>query len=513
MSYSELISQLPPWIGQFDSKNNYDTYFFIRAHIPLGEYKTAKIWLQKAQKVNALDPELISLLFFQINAGSEKPKNDLLTSALTLRNFFDNNDKVKPVIQAEYYFTLGFIANRLCKFHLGKDFNKISSKLYALSFMSQHQANALANQHIALKHLGYFNQADFVFNEIATLSKNNPKLKTIQIRTQTLQAYRSLELEDFSKAIKYFHNCFLIAKKLDRQYDLLSSMSFLIYTHLRIFEFEKADSLLTQAQSLISKSSLSTFNNRIKLFQRAINSPLLNENLYNAIICKTKKNCDGITLFLVLDLLLDRILRSNNDELLFNVSKKAINILPKYEQCLISIDFRYYLILSAIRLEKADFAITILNQYKADAQTDGNFHRIKKANELESMLFKKQNTTQQQKVVINNAITHYNSEVIFLNKHQISRSKKPILFNFFYLLLQKHPIPISIHEIFASIYEEPYHSLKNESRFHSLYTRASKIYNTENSALYRSNGKIGITTPLHYFNSKNKLATLNVNST
>jgi tetratricopeptide (TPR) repeat protein len=464
-----------------------DLYVVVRAHCICGNYDLARKLLKQnceALKVHGYD----EIILAQIRAFELQ---ELDSSFLRLLRVHDLLSRA-PYIQGEYYFTLGLLCQQQASYQQSITYYEMAKASYLDAGLVGQAAIAIFNLGLGAHHLRKDGAFEGALQELESLAGAHPE-SAIELAFVKLRAHRHIHQEEFARALPDLERSMTLSRALGRDRDYLSALSFLLYV------LAKTDQTVRLHRYLMDNAEVahldSYYGERVREIEALSKIGLLSEAAARKKAdewCRKLK--DPVTVILLLDLLLERCMRSSLFELSRRLSKKGARYSLENEQSISLVDWRHYEIQCLMALGQTHQARQLLAQYRKDAQELKSSVRLTRCTLLESQL--RQADLEFEK----SFQSHAGIEIeLDLNEHRvhvmgmsISLSRKPIVEKFLKTLATlASGQMLTFDDVMRKVYGMDYDPSLHLSRINSLIDRTRELLGISD-LICRRDGRIAL---------------------
>lgn len=460
--------------SSFPLSNDTDRYIAVRALIILGHYDEAQKKLDGKLEGSLCD--LARFLQIQLRLFRREDWQKCLEDLFALGPCIPND----PYLRGEYYFVLGYSHNLLDEYKQGSRYYQLAVQSY-LSVDQQACASvALFNLSVSYDHLNAPTLLDQAFERLQQLAKELG-LDSVNSRLFLFRSYRLIDKEEYSSALSDLKNVYGIYLREGRRREAGAAAWIILYVLLKLGneeEFSRFDQELENIRAEFTPE-----------YQRVIceigsisRGGIFNSEKTAETLRSWKKNrIESIPELFLTDLLLERLLQSQEYEAMLKIAERAKLSITKRQMAVSLLDFRYYEAVALLKQGNISKGRRVLHAYHHDAIEAGSNVRAAKA----------LNITSRFSASLTQAIAHPCSLILdlathelVLGKRRIDLTSKPSVERLFNVLIREgKPVPLAL--LFYKVYQHPYSPWPHERRLNSLVDRARKVLGSSDLLLRR----------------------------
>lgn len=449
-----------------------DAYAGIRSAIILGDLQRAQgSIVENGERLGEPDGFLKKFLRVQLRIYSGERSADVRVELLLLRSELPDDSYLK----GEYHLVMGYFLTEVNEYRQGIRHHRAAADSYARAGLSGCEAIAVFNLCVSYEHLNERHGYDLAFRRLEQLVGETGS-ETVRFAYLRLRAYGKREKEDFEGALSDTRDLIRCALSLGRLRDVGGLVCLGSYLLMKLGRTDEIDAWMEQ-HAIYRKSFDSQADKALEEYEK-----LARVGLTTAIDAKRwlvqwkRLDLEGVNLIGLTSVLCDLLLKSREYEALGRVANQAFQMSLKYQQGNCLVDFRWYEILSKIRLGELARAKVLLKMYEADAREEKSVTRTQKAERLRSELATLLSTNEADSDATSGEwliIDKYTHTLVIGNR-KFSLTRKPLVEKFLCTLIEGHK-PLALVDLFESLYSVKFHPLLHERRINSLIDRARAI--------------------------------------
>ena len=476
MDYKSIASQ-PLDVGA----SELDTYIFIRAHLILGAYEKAEKLLEITRPHFKSYSGLVTLLEIQLRVfKKDGDLQDFIGHLVSLAPQLPN----LAYLQAEYFFFTGYV-------HAILDENRQACRYYRLAEQNYLQANqkacaamAVFNLCVAYDNLNARELLNAAVTDLKTLA-DTTNVEAVSTLLSQLQGYFKISNEQYVEAFTDLESAYLYSKKETRYRDLGALSWLILYVLIKLKKEPDYQRYFTEISGLEITPEYRFIVGEIDAL--AVVDFIDAAKANQAVRIWNKHGVNSIAKIFLMDLLIERLLNSQNYEAVLLYSQRAIRLVAIRAMALSQIDFRSYQAIAYFKLGEHYKAQQVLHAYEHDAIESHSLSKMEKARTIRQRF----NPTgplskhKKQSLVLDTQLHELN-----FGERIVPLSKKPLLENFLSVLI-KEGRPILIEKLFYAVYGDDYSPWRHQQRMNSLIDRGRTVLGS-NESLVRREGAVAL---------------------